>query len=73
MCLSNRVWERIVREGDTVIDATCGNGHDTLTMLKLVAGESLQGRVYGLDIQKDALENTSSLLEQSVSPNEVYS
>lgn len=68
---SKRVWERVVRKGDTVIDATCGNGYDTLTMLKMVADESQQGRVYGLDIQKDALENTSSLLEQSVSPNEV--
>ncbi|XP_062091747.1 tRNA (mnm(5)s(2)U34)-methyltransferase, chloroplastic [Humulus lupulus] len=68
--VAHKVWERIVRKGDTVIDATCGNGYDTLTMLKLVAGESQQGRVYGLDIQKDALENTSSLLEQSVSPNE---
>uniref|UniRef100_A0A803NW14 Methyltransferase domain-containing protein n=1 Tax=Cannabis sativa TaxID=3483 RepID=A0A803NW14_CANSA len=70
--VAHKVWERIVREGDTVIDATCGNGYDTLIMLKLVAGESQQGRVYGLDIQKDALENTSSLLEQSVSPNEAY-
>ncbi|XP_060963520.1 tRNA (mnm(5)s(2)U34)-methyltransferase, chloroplastic isoform X2 [Cannabis sativa] len=68
--VAHKVWERIVREGDTVIDATCGNGYDTLIMLKLVAGESQLGRVYGLDIQKDALENTSSLLEQSVSPNE---
>lgn len=67
----HRVWERVVRKGDTVIDATCGNGYDTLTLLKMVADESRQGRVYGLDVQKAALESTSSLLEQSVSSNEV--
>ncbi|PON70295.1 S-adenosyl-L-methionine-dependent methyltransferase superfamily protein [Parasponia andersonii] len=68
--VAHKVWERVVRKGDTVIDATCGNGYDTLKMLRMVADESQQGRVYGLDIQNDALENTSSLLEQSVSPNE---
>lgn len=40
-------------------------------MLKLVADESGQGRVYGFDVQKVALENASSLLEESVNPNEV--
>lgn len=54
-----------------MIDATCGNGYDTLTMLKLVADESGGGRVYGMDTQKDALENTSSLLTESLNPNEV--
>ncbi|EXB36997.1 hypothetical protein L484_018376 [Morus notabilis] len=68
--VAHRVWERVVRKGDTVIDATCGNGYDTLTLLKMVADESHQGRVYGLDVQKAALESTSSLLEQSVSSNE---
>lgn len=61
----------MVRKGDLVIDATCGNGYDTLTLLKMVADESQQGRVYGFDVQKAALESTSSLLEQSVCSNEV--
>ncbi|KAK9275576.1 hypothetical protein L1049_022843 [Liquidambar formosana] len=39
-------------------------------MLKMVADESGRGRVYGLDIQKDALENTTSLLDESLNPNE---
>ena len=55
----HRVWERVVRKGDTVIDATCGNGYDTLTMVKMVADESTKGCVYEMDIQNDALENTT--------------
>lgn len=69
--LLDRVWRNIIRKGDTVVDATCGNGHDTLAMLKLIADDSGKGCVYGMDIQDSALESTSSLLDRSVSPNEV--
>lgn len=65
-----RVWKHVVQKGDTVVDATCGNGYDTLAMLKMVADGSGRGCVYGMDIQKDALENTSSLLNESVNPIE---
>ena len=41
------------------IDATCGNGHDTLFLCS-VAGEN--GRVIGLDIQPQAAANTNALL-----------
>ena len=41
------------------IDATCGNGHDTLFLCS-VAGEN--GRVIGLDIQPQATANTNALL-----------
>ncbi|KAF3436946.1 hypothetical protein FNV43_RR19699 [Rhamnella rubrinervis] len=68
--VAHLVWERVVRKGDTVIDATCGNGYDTLAMLKMVADESGQGRVYGFDIQKEALGSAASLLEESVNPTE---
>lgn len=64
----------MVRRGDTVVDATCGNGHDTLEMVKLVADESGKGgggRVYGMDIQKDALANTRQMLSESLNPSEV--
>ena len=42
-----------VHEGDFCIDATCGNGHDTLLLCELV-GDS--GLVAGFDIQKEAVE-----------------
>ncbi|XP_029126165.1 uncharacterized protein LOC109793334 isoform X2 [Cajanus cajan] len=62
--------KHVVQKGDTVIDATCGNGFDTLEMLNLVADDSHYGYVYALDIQKDAIDNTSLLLEKSLNSNE---
>lgn len=53
---------RTVREGDTVIDATMGNGGDTLFLSGLV-GES--GHVYAFDVQQDALDRTREKLEEA--------
>ncbi|KAK3217786.1 hypothetical protein Dsin_011756 [Dipteronia sinensis] len=64
--VAHLVWKHVVRKGDMVVDATCGNGYDTLAMLKLVADESGTGRVYGLDVQGEALVNTSALLDETV-------
>ncbi len=44
----------------TAIDATCGNGLDTVLLASLVGP---QGRVYALDIQEKAIENTRRLLQ----------
>ncbi|XP_059282212.1 tRNA (mnm(5)s(2)U34)-methyltransferase, chloroplastic [Lycium ferocissimum] len=64
------VWKHVVQKGDAVVDATCGNGYDTLALLKLVADKTQRGRVFGMDVQKTALESTSSLLDQFASPDE---
>ena len=48
-----------VRPGDSVVDATAGNGHDTVFLAGLV-GES--GRVLAFDVQPDALETTRDRL-----------
>jgi tRNA1(Val) A37 N6-methylase TrmN6 len=48
--------------GAIVIDATVGNGHDTLFLAKQV-GES--GRVYGFDIQQVALEAARTRLQEA--------
>jgi SAM-dependent methyltransferase len=45
--------------GDRVVDATCGNGHDTLFLARLVGQ---LGRVWAFDIQEQALTNTRALL-----------
>lgn len=47
--------KQIVRAGDTVIDATAGNGFDTLFLCSLVG---TQGIVYSIDIQAEAIEHT---------------
>lgn len=43
-------WKEILEPGDIAIDATCGNGHDTLFLSELGA------RVIAYDIQKEALD-----------------
>lgn len=50
-----------VMEGGVYVDATMGNGNDTLTLCKM-AGET--GWVYAFDIQEKALRNTKELLER---------
>jgi 16S rRNA C1402 N4-methylase RsmH len=50
----------VIEEGDIVVDATIGNGHDTVFLAKLVGSE---GHVYGFDIQEDAIINTINRLE----------
>lgn len=47
-------WERIVQKNDQVIDATCGNGQDTVFLASLVP----EGRLIGFDIQQEAIEKT---------------
>ena len=53
--------EKIINKGDVVVDATMGNGYDTVFLSKLV-GES--GKVYSFDIQELALKSTSEKLEK---------
>lgn len=47
-------------EGDVVVDATAGNGHDTLFLAQLV-GET--GKVWAFDVQEAALKNTQMRLQ----------
>ncbi|XP_057839601.2 tRNA (mnm(5)s(2)U34)-methyltransferase, chloroplastic isoform X2 [Cryptomeria japonica] len=68
--MAHTVWRHIVRGGDFVIDATCGNGHDTLALAKMVREESRKGLVYGMDLQQSALQNTSALLDSTLTPIE---
>ena len=59
----NRVRERIyryVKRNDLVIDATIGNGKDTLLLAKMVP----VGKVFGFDIQEEAIEKTKIELEK---------
>ncbi|GAB4151120.1 MAG: class I SAM-dependent methyltransferase [Planctomycetaceae bacterium] len=50
----------VLQAGDVAIDATAGNGHDTLFLAKLV-GEN--GMVFAFDIQPDAIANTQQRLD----------
>lgn len=48
-----------LRRGDIAIDATVGNGHDTVFLAACVGAKGL---VYGFDIQTQALEATRNAL-----------
>jgi 16S rRNA C1402 N4-methylase RsmH len=52
----------IIQGGDPVIDATVGNGHDTLFLAQCV-GEN--GKVYGFDIQEAALDEAHRRLVEA--------
>ncbi|WP_017186810.1 tRNA (mnm(5)s(2)U34)-methyltransferase [Alkalibacillus haloalkaliphilus] len=47
-----------IQQGDVVVDATLGNGHDSLMLSQLV-GEN--GRVYSFDIQQEAIDQSQQM------------
>lgn len=57
--------EEQVKPGDFCIDATMGNGNDTLLLSKL-CGES--GQVLAFDIQEQALNHTRERLQKAAAP-----
>ncbi|KAG6559839.1 Putative rRNA methylase [Candidatus Rhabdochlamydia oedothoracis] len=63
--LARFYWKIVLQPGDWAIDATCGNGKDTLQLGKL----SLGG-VIGLDKQQIAIENTTTLLKNHLQEDE---
>lgn len=56
--MARLVWDRYINTNSIAVDATCGNGNDTLYLAQRVR------HVYGFDIQKQAIENTGELLKQ---------
>ncbi len=60
--LARDVLSRCVRPGDTVVDATMGNGHDTLFLCEAVGPA---GRVYAFDIQPRAVAATEARLNEN--------
>ena len=57
--LAHSIVRRAVRLGDTVVDATAGNGHDTV-FLSACTGPT--GRVLAVDIQGEAIQSTRTRL-----------
>lgn len=58
---ARNILQTAVDEGDVAVDATIGNGHDTLFLAKLVG---FTGHVYGFDIQETAITETTLRLER---------
>jgi 16S rRNA C1402 N4-methylase RsmH len=57
---ARKLLQLALKEGDIAIDATIGNGHDTVFLAKIV-GET--GHVYGFDIQEQAIQKTTERLQ----------
>lgn len=51
-----------IEPGDTVVDATLGNGHDACLLAELVGS---QGRVIGFDIQPEAVKRSAERLREA--------
>lgn len=59
LTFSHTLLKPVISSGDTVVDATVGNGHDTIFLASLV-GKT--GHVLGFDIQQQALDTTTQQL-----------
>lgn len=60
--ISKEVCKNKLEKGDTAVDATMGNGNDTLFLCDLV-GE--RGKVYSFDIQNEAIDNTKEKMRKN--------
>lgn len=57
---------KYIEPGDFVIDATCGNGHDTLILSEAVGSF---GNVMAIDVQQEAIRSAQELLYESGKQN----
>jgi len=66
---AHQLLEEVIQAKDVVVDATCGNGNDTLFLANLV-GED--GQVYTFDVQEQAIQNAKDLLAKNNRANVTY-
>jgi hypothetical protein len=66
----HRLLTLFLRSGDVVVDCTVGNGHDSLFLLGETGEE---GRLFGFDIQEEALARARRRLEDAGHPPSRFS
>lgn len=59
-------WKKLIQPGDLVIDATCGNGHDTLFLASIAIDPDKEGKVVAIDKQIAAIESTQKRLSHQL-------
>jgi hypothetical protein len=75
--LAHSYWKKILENtsphGRILIDATCGNGHDTafLTRTALETPNQENTRILAMDKQPEALESTKKLLKELLSEEQI--
>ena len=60
--------QQVICKGDCVVDATAGNGHDTVFLAEAVGDE---GKVIAIDIQAQAIDATRQQLQEKQLENRV--
>ena len=68
--LAHELWKGHVLPGDTVVDATLGNGHDALFLARLALRDE-SGTLFAFDIQKRAHTASLERLKQSLTPSQM--
>ena len=58
LAFSKKILKEVIDKNSIVIDATCGNGNDTLFL-----AQSAAKKVYAFDIQQQAIDSTLKLLQ----------
>ncbi len=60
--MDKEIISEVIKQGEVAIDATCGNGYDTLFLARQVGNA---GKVFAFDIQEKAIEVTLDRLEHN--------
>lgn len=76
--MAHTLWRAVMRPGDTVVDATMGNGWDTVALARILADldaspagdASKPGRVVAFDVQEDALTSTRARVREVLTPDQ---
>ena len=63
--MAHELWRQVIRPGDLVVDATCGNGHDAVCLARAV-GPS--GTLHALDVQPSAVAATRAAVDATLPP-----
>jgi len=67
--LAHTYWETHLKKTSppyVIVDATCGNGYDTLALAKMALIHT-EGALYGIDAQEEAIERTQRRLRSELS------
>ncbi len=63
--LAKSYWKKLLKPNSIVIDATCGNGHDTLFLAEIVLRK---GMLIAIDIQSEAILQTKFRIKAQIPP-----
>jgi len=66
--LLHQLLREVIRVGDVVVDATAGNGYDTVFLAECVGA---QGRVLAFDVQEAAILSASAKVNEAGFPERV--